>query len=89
MKLLITCPQIVTCLWLMIFPCSFARDLPPGLKIFYDEILDDPPGNGQNLTLIREAMAADWGQRPNPLNPAGGTGKHAYIKLREDKKDYP
>jgi len=69
--------QIVTCLWLAIFlyfPCSFARDLPPGLKIFYDEILDDPPGNGQNLTLIREAMAADWGQRPNPLNPAGGTG---------------
>ena len=71
--------QIVTCLWLAIFLyfpcCSFARDLPPGLKIFYDEILDDPAGNGQNLTLIKEAMAADWGQRPNPLNGAEGTGK--------------
>ena len=80
---LITGPLIVTCLWLIVFPCSFGRDVPPGLKIFYDEILDDPSGNGQNLTLIREAMAADWGQRPNPINAAEGTGKEHALKISD------
>ena len=37
-------------------------------------ILEDPSGFGQNLTLIKEAMAEDWNTRPNNINPVEGIG---------------
>ncbi len=49
-------------------------DVPRAIEVFYDEVVADPLGGGQNIDLIRQALAPDWETRPNPLNPVGGDG---------------
>ena len=43
-------------------------NVPTAINIFYDTILNNLDTYGQNLTVIKEALADDWNMRPNPLN---------------------
>ena len=42
--------------------------VPEAVEIFYDTIMSNLGRYGQNLTVIKEALADDWNMRPNPLN---------------------
>ena len=42
--------------------------VPEAVEIFYDTIMSNLGTYGQNLTIIKEALADDWNMRPNPLN---------------------
>ena len=43
-------------------------NVPEAVEIFYDTIMSNLGTYGQNLTVIKEALADDWNMRPNPLN---------------------
>ena len=43
-------------------------NVPEAVEIFYDTIMSNLGTYGQNLTIIKEALADDWNMRPNPLN---------------------
>ena len=46
-------------------------EIPPSIDNFYEKILRDPLGAGQNSTLIHETFHKDWQSRPNCMNPYG------------------
>ena len=52
-------------------PGRLLSEIPQSIKNFYDKMLSDPSGAGQNLTLIGETFHTDWQSRPNGLNPTG------------------
>ena len=52
-------------------PGKLLTEIPQSIKNFYDKMLSNPSGAGQNLTLIGETFHADWQSRPNGLNPTG------------------
>ena len=55
-------------------PGNYLTEVPQCISNFYEKILSDPSGGGQNEALIRETFHNDWNTRPNPLNPVQGTG---------------
>ena len=55
-------------------PGNYLTEVPQCINNFYEKILSDPSGGGQNEALIRETFHNDWNTRPNPLNPVQGTG---------------
>ena len=52
-------------------PGRLLTEIPQSINNFYEKMLSDPFGGGQNLTLIGETFHADWQSRPNILNPTG------------------
>ena len=46
-------------------------EIPTSIDNFYEKILRDPLGAGQNSTLIHETFHKDWQSRPNCMNPYG------------------
>ena len=56
-------------------------EIPPSIDNFYEKILRDPLGAGQNSTLIHETFHKDWQSRPNCMNPYGkGPGAEGLMK---------
>ena len=57
-------------------PGEILLDVPESLKNFYDKIISDPLGQGQNETLVNSVFNPDWQVRINNLNPlTRGPGK--------------
>ena len=55
-------------------PSEILTEVPAAIHNWYELILSDPLGNGQDDALIAETFAEDWNSRPNALNPIEGTG---------------
>ena len=55
-------------------PGEILTEVPAAIHNWYELILSDPLGNGQDDALIAETFAEDWNSRPNALNPIEGTG---------------
>ena len=67
-------------------PGELLTEIPQSIKSFYDIILQDPLGQGQNETLVRSIFNPDWNVRVNNLNPTKpgpGTGPNGNQKIFE------
>ena len=62
-------------------PGDDLKYIPQSINTFYDRILADVTGDGQNPQIIAQAIAEDWQTRPNFLNPVEGEGP--------GQKDFP
>jgi len=62
-------------------PGQLLTEIPTSIDNFYEKILRDPLGSGQNSTLIHETFHKDWQSRPNCMNPYGkGPGADGLMK---------
>ena len=67
-------------------PGELLTEIPQSIKSFYDIILQDPLGQGQNETLVTSIFNPDWNVRVNNLNPTKpgpGTGPNGNQKIFE------
>ena len=65
-------------------PGELLTEIPENIKHFYDIIMRDPLGQGQNETLINSVFHQDWNVRINNLNPTGkgpGAGPNGNQKI--------
>jgi len=65
-------------------PGELLTEIPESIKNFYDIIMRDPLGQGQNETLINSVFHQDWNVRINNLNPTGkgpGAGPNGNQKI--------
>jgi hypothetical protein len=65
-------------------PGELLTEIPESIKNFYDIILQDPLGQGQNETLVRSVFNPDWNVRVNnvnPTKPGPGTGPNGNQKI--------
>jgi len=65
-------------------PGELLTEIPESIKNFYDIILQDPLGQGQNETLVRSIFNPDWNVRvnnANPTKPGPGTGPNGNQKI--------
>ena len=65
-------------------PGEILTEIPENIKKFYDIIMRDPLGQGQNVTLVNSVFHSDWNVRINNLNPTGkgpGAGPNGNQKI--------
>ena len=65
-------------------PGELLTEIPESIKNFYDKVLQDPLGQGQNETLINSIFNPDWNVRVNnvnPTRPGPGTGPNGNQKI--------
>lgn len=55
-------------------PGEDVKYIPQSVKIFFDRLLSDPSGDGQNPQVIAQAITEDWNTRPNFFNLEKGDG---------------
>ena len=65
-------------------PGDLLLEIPESIKNFYDKVMRDPLGQGQNVTLVNSIFNPDWQVRVNNLNPTArgpGTGPNGNQKI--------
>merc|ERR1711988_53563 len=53
---------------------NFLKEIPESINNFYENILSDASGGGQDVSVLSKSVHDDWNDIPEPFNPIEGKG---------------